>query len=438
MIRIARLIPNFLAAALLMLPLPIAAQALELTITEGVVGARPIAIVPFVWDGEGNPPEDIAEIVELDLARSGQFSPLERNDMVARPGVGDDIRFANWRLVGVDHVVVGRVQPGDGDGYTVRFQLFDVLAQRQVTGYSFTAQGPALRRVGHEISDIVYQEITGERGAFSTRIAFVTATRSGDDAEYTLLVSDYDGHNARRILSSSQPVLSPAWSPDGNRLAYVSFEDDRRPGVYVQDVRTGERSRVSARSGINSAPAWSPDGRSLALTLSHEGSPDLYILDLGNNRLRRLTNSAAIDTSPVWTPDGRQIVFTSDRAGGPQIYRMQADGRGNVERLTFDGRYNAAPDVSPDGSRVAFIHRTDNGHYRVAVQDLSNGIMRVLTDSRADESVSFAPNGRMILYSTQHDGRGVLGAVSVDGRASVRLSQARGNVREPAWSPFRE
>lgn len=423
----------FTLVALLLLPAS-ASSVLRIEITEGAVGARPIAAVPFSWEGPGGQPEDIAAIIDQDLALSGQFSPVERGDLVARPTIGDDIRFSNWRVLGVDHVIVGSIEPR-GDGYTVRFQLFDVLAQRQVTGYSFRASSEGLRRVAHEISDIVYEEITGERGAFSTRIAYVSVdTQDGDERDYSLQVSDYDGHNPRSIVISGEPILSPAWSPDGRWLAYVSYEQDRRPAVYVHEVATGERRRVSARAGINSAPAWSPDGRQLALSLSFEGSPSLYVLDLERDRLRRLTHGGAIDTSPVWTPDG-DIIFASDRAGTLQVYRLDPR-EGRAQRLTFDGRYNGAPDISPDGSRVAFIHRTDDGDYRVAVQDLDSGMMRVLTDGRSDEAVSFAPNGRMILYSTRHQGREVLGAVSVDGRTSVRLAQARGNVREPVWSPF--
>lgn len=414
-----------------------AQAALEITITEGVVGARPIAVVPFEWRGEGEPPQDIARIIDNDLARSGEFEPVERQDLIAQPGVGDDIRYPNWRAIDADHLVVGGIER-DGDGYRLRFRLFDILGEQQVVGYSFTASENALRRVGHEMSDIIFEEITGDRGAFGTRIAYVSAEGSGDERRSALTIADYDGHNARDILESRHPIMSPAWSPDGERVAYVSFENDRRPAVFVHDVRSGERERVSDRVGINSAPAWSPDGNRLALTLSHEGTPSIYALDLRDGSLERLTEGRGIDTSPAWTPDGETIVFTSDRAGTPQIYRTRADGDGRPERMTYDGRYNAAPDVSPDGERVAFIHRTVDGDYRVAVQDLDGDSMRVLTQGRSDDSVSFAPNGRMILYATRHDGRDVLGAVSVDGRAEARLEQAAGNVREPAWGPFRD
>lgn len=414
-----------------------AQAALEITITEGVVGARPIAVVPFAWDGEDSAPADIARIIDTDLARSGEFTPVERDDMIARPGVGDDINYSNWRTIDTDHVVVGEVAPRDDD-YQIRFRLLDVLDGEQVIGYSFNASGNAVRRVAHEISDIVFEEITGNKGAFGTRIAYVAVEGSGEEREFAIQIADYDGRNGRDILTSNDPIMSPAWSPDGDRLAYVSFENDRRPAIFVHDIDSGERERISDRSGINSAPAWSPDGDQLALTLSHEGSPSIYIYDLASGDLQRVTRSRAIDTSPTWTPDGESLLFTSDRAGGPQIFRIAADGSGRAERLTYEGSYNTSPDVSPDGERFAFVHRTSNGHDRVAVQQIDDDSMRVLTEGRYDDSVSFAPNGRMILYAARHNGRDVLGAVSVDGRAQARLEQTRGNVREPAWGPFRD
>lgn len=424
--------------ALALLATAFQAQAvLRIEITEGASGARPIAVVPFGWGQEGERPVDIAGIVSSDLARSGQFAPMERRDMVSRPTSAEQIRFGNWSAQEVDHLVIGRIESRGGGGYAVRFQLFDVIRQRQVAGYSFQAARDGLRGLAHEISDLVYEEITGERGAFNTRITFISADGSGDAREYRLQVSDYDGYNARPILTSRRPIMSPAWSPDGARVAYVSFEGGR-PAVYVQHVASGERRRVSARTGINGAPAWSPDGGRLAVALSHEGNPELYIIDLESDESRRITNSRAIDTSPVWGPEDRTLFFTSDRAGSPQIYRVPIDRSRSPERVTFEGRYNAGPALSPDGERLAFVHRTDNGDYRIAVMDRSSGLMRVLTDGQLDESPTFSPNGRMILYATKHQGRGVLGAVSVDGRAAVRLSQAEGNIREPAWGPFQE
>ncbi|PSQ92439.1 MAG: Tol-Pal system protein TolB [Proteobacteria bacterium SW_6_67_9] len=390
--RALRLAP--LLAALLLLGWSGQASAvLQIEITEGATGTRPIAVVPFTWQGDGERPADIAAIVDDDLARSGQFAPMERRNMVAQPGSGDDIDFGSWRTLEVDHVVVGAIEPSTDGGYRVRFQLFDVARQRQVTGYRYSAEGDALRGLAHTISDAIYEAITGERGAFATRVAFVSTGGPGQARAYRLRVADYDGSNARNVLASDEPVMSPAWSPDGERLA---------------------------------------------LTLSHEGNPELYVLDLGTDELQRVTRNSGIDTSPAWMPSGEQIVFTSDRAGGPQLYKAAADGSGQAERLTFDGAYNADPDVGPNGARVAFVHRTRASQYRIAVLALESGRMRVVTEGRLDESPSFAPNGRMILYATEHQGRGVLGSVSVDGSAAARLSRAEGDVREPAWGPFRD
>lgn len=432
----SRMLRSLLALVLLATALP-AQAVLRIEITEGATGARPIAVVPFGWNQGGERPADIAGIVASDLARSGQFAPLDRRDMVAHPTSAEQVQFTNWSTQEIDHVVVGQIEARGGGGYAVRFQLLDVIRQRQVAGYSFQASRDGLRSLAHEISDLVYEKITGERGAFNTRIAFIASNGSGDAREYTLQVADYDGYNARPILTSKRPIMSPAWSPDGDRLAYVSFEGGR-PAVYVQEVASGERRQVSARVGINGAPAFAPDGRRLALALSHEGNPELYVLDLESEELRRVTNSRAIDTSPTWGPEGQLLFFTSDRSGRPQIYRVPVDGSRSPERVTFEGKYNASPQLSPDGERLAFVHQTSGGAYRIAVMDRSSGLMRVLTEGRLDESPTFSPNGRMILYASEHEGRGVLGAVSVDGRAAVRLSQARGNIREPAWGPFRE
>jgi len=419
--------------------LAFAAQAqavLNIEITQGAPGARPIAVVPFGVAPGAQSPVDIARIVSNDLKLSGQFAPMERRNMVAKPTSADQLRFSNWRTADVDHVVIGQVRARSEGGYLVRFQLFDVIHQRQVAGYSFQSPANAMRGLAHEISDVIYNKITGERGAFNTRIAFVDSEGNGDQRQYRLLVADYDGYSARPILTSGQPIMSPAWSPDGKQVAYVSFEHGH-PAVYVQDVASGQRKRVSERAGINGAPAWSPDGHKLAMALSYQGDPEIYVLDLGTDQLHRITRSGGIDTSPSWTPDGKTLVFTSDRAGNPQLYSIPADGSGSARRLTFEGNYNSAPDVSPDGKKIAFVHRNEQNQYRIAIYDRDTGLMQVLSDGSLDESPTFAPNGRMILYATEHKDRGVLGAVSADGRVAVRLSQAQGNIREPAWGPFR-
>ncbi|HSH30952.1 MAG TPA: Tol-Pal system beta propeller repeat protein TolB [Thiohalobacter sp.] len=410
---------------------------LTIEITSGIEGAMPIAVVPFGWGGPGAPPEDVAGIVAADLARSGQFAPLPRADMLSRPDRPEDIRYRDWRAVGVDNLVIGRIVPRDGGGYTVEFRLFDVFRGRQLTGYSFPTSGERLRETAHRVADIVYETLTGERGAFRTWIAYVTVTGSGDERRYSLQVADSDGYNPRTVLRSRQPLMSPSWSADARRLAYVSFEQETAE-VYVQELATGQRRKVASYQGINGAPAWSPDGRQLALTLSQDGNAEIYILSLDSGRLRRLTRHPAIDTEPAWAPDGRSLVFTSDRGGSPQLYRLAVDGGGRPERLTFEGGYNASADFAPDGERLALLHRDGRGNYRVAVQDLKRGMLTLVSEGRLDESPSFAPNGRMILYATEAGGRGVLAAASVDGRVGQRLRLQEGEVREPAWSPFLE
>jgi TolB protein len=408
--------------------------ALTIEITQGMEGALPVAIVPFDWEGPlPDAPVDMAGVITADLYRSGRFAPLPEKDFLARPHEGSHINFTNWRILGVDNLVVGRLRTV-GDDYVVQFQLFDVFRTTQVTGYSIRTNQQNLRHTAHQISDIIYEALIGEPGAFATRIAYVTETRNASGKRrYSLQVADADGFNPQPVLNSTQPLMSPSWSPDGKKLAYVSFENGR-PHIFIQNVRTGSRQLVSSHKGLNGAPAWSPDGRRLAIVLSKDGSPDIYILNLDNNRLQRLTRSYAIDTEPAWTPDGRSIIFTSDRGGGPQIYRVNI-ANGREERLTFEGPYNARASLSPDGQLLAMVHG-DNGIYNIAVMEMDTGALRVLTDARLDESPSFAPNGSMILYATEDRNRGVLQAVSVDGRVRQRLFLQQGDAREPAWSPY--
>jgi TolB protein len=407
---------------------------LTIEITKGMEGAIPIAVVPF---GDGGPgaasPENIAAIISSDLSRSGRFAPLPDRDLVSRPTDIAQVQYQTWRMLKVDDMVIGKVSPAGADQYTVQFQLLDVFRGRQLIGYSFPARRTDLRRVAHHISDLIYEQLTGEKGAFNTQIAYITTTGTGAGKSYTLQVADSDGYNPQTILRSNQPIMSPAWSADGKQVAYVSFEN-KRAEIYLQDVATGSRRKVASFPGINGAPAWSPDGQHLALTLSEDGNPEIYVMDLNTKALKRLTNSPAIDTEPVWAPDGKSIVFTSDRGGSPQLYRVSAWG-GQPQRLTFDGKYNAGADFSPDGRKLAMVHR-EGGAYRIAVLDLGSGQLRVLTDGTLDESPSFSPNGSMIIYATEAGNRDVLAAVSTDGRFSQRLSLQAGNVREPAWSPF--
>jgi TolB protein len=411
------------------------AQArLVIEITEGREGALPIAVVPFA--GEALSEDRMAQIVSADLARSGHFSPLDVAQMPAQPHQGRGIDFAAWRGVGVEHMVVGKVEP-KGAALQVQFQLFDVVRGVQLAGYSIPTVESRLRAVAHQISDLVYQKLTGQRGAFNTHVAYVTVEQQGKQLLHRLAVADADGFNEQIVLSSKQPLLSPAWAPDGKRLAYVSFEGGRSE-LYVQDISSGKREKLASFKGLNSAPSWSPDGRRMAMTLSRDGNPEIYIIDLGSRALTRVTFSRGIDTEPAWAPDGRALVFTSDRGGKPQIYQVNLSGsrpQGRPRRVTFEGDYNARASFSPDGRRLAFV-TGEGDRFRIAVQDLERGTVRVLTNNRLDESPSFAPNGSMIIYATERNNRGILEAVSVDGRAHQRLGTSQGGVREPAWSPF--
>lgn len=342
---------------------------------------------------------------------------------------------ADWKAGGNDYVVVGRVT-GSGDGQlAVDFELINALTGQQLASQRFTGPQAALRNAAHRVSDVIYEKILGIRGAFATRIAYVSVDGQPPSQRYQLIVADADGENPRIVLESRFPLMSPAWSSDGQWLAYVSFEG-RRSSVYVQRVRTGERSRVSARAGINGAPSFSPDGKRLALTLGGtSGNPDIFVLDLGTQGLTRITDDPAIDTEAVWSTDGQSLYFTSDRAGGPQIYRIGVRAGDKPKRITFGSGYNARPRLSPDGTQLAMV-TLDGSNYRIAVQDLANSNVRVLSKGRQDESPSFAPNGAMVIYSGSEGGRALLATVSTDGLTGQRLKSDQGQVREPVWGPF--
>jgi len=420
---------------LLLLLLAQAAQAkLEIEIVQGNASALPIAIIPLQWRAGGPPPATrVAEVISSDLYRSGLFAPLDEKDMVDRPADAESIRFGTWRLLKVDYIVLGWINDSpDGSGYDIVYQLFDVHTQERLLSQIATVGLGDLRFGAHRVADAIYEKLTGVPGAFSTRIAYVSATGGQGHTKYELFVADADGYNPQPVVGSPEPLLSPNWSHDGKRLAYVSFEKGNS-AIYIQNVATGSRELVSTGKGINGAPAFSPDDRYLALTLSRTGNPEIYIKDLTTGRNRQLTHHWAIDTEAAWSPDGKWVFFTSDRGGKPQIYRLPVNG-GTPERVTQEGDYNARATISPDGKRIAVAHGVGN-EYRIAIVDLDTRRMRILTPGLLDESPSFAPNGSMILYATREGDKGVLAAVSADGNVRQRLILAEGDVREPAWSP---
>ena len=423
------LMTSWLAAALLLVS-SLAQANLTIEITRGSDRATPVAVVPFA--GGDDLPEDVAQVIHDNLERSGYFAPMPRRQMPARPSESGEVRYGSWRGLDVRYLVVGSASR-EGDGYRLRYELMDVNGERRLLGERVTAERDELRGAAHYISDQVFEAITGIRGVFQTRIAYVTAQGVGDDMQFTLYVADADGGNSQQVLRSPEPILSPAWSPDGRRLAYVSFETER-PAIYIQELASGRRERTTSFSGINGAPAWSPDGRRLAMSLSKDGQPEIYVMDLASRDFQRITNSSSIDTEPAWAPDGRSLLFTSDRSGGPQLYRHDFNS-GEQERLTYTGSYNARGRFSPDGEKLFMIHRSRQG-FQVARQDLDSGRLVVLSDSHFDESPSVAPNGTMVIFATRQGDSGVLGAVTADGRASFRLPSGQGDVREPAWSPF--
>jgi TolB protein len=411
------------------------AQAqLEIEIISGNASALPIAIVPFDWQDATPPPAaSVDQIVSGDLYRSGLFDPMDVADMAERPTEEEAIRFGNWRLLKVDYIVIGKVRtPADGQGHELVYQLFDVHTQEMLLS-RITTVGPGDLRFGaHRVADSIYEALTGVPGAFSTRIAYITSTGLGNEQRYELVVADADGFAPQSIVGSPEPLLSPAWSPDGRHLAYVSFEQGNS-AIYMQNVSTGARELISSGRGINGAPSFSPDGKKMALTLSKSGNPEIYVRDMATGRLQQITQHWSIDTEPVWAPDGRYIYFTSDRGGRPQIYRVPPSG-GSPSRVTLEGDYNARASISPDGRRIAVAQGRGN-EYRIAIWDIETERFTILTPGTLDESPSFAPNGSMILYATREGSRGVLSAVSADGNVRQRLILSEGDVREPAWSP---
>ena len=429
---IGRLHPVLCAVVLLVsLALsPLSRGALTIEIVGSGATQFPIAVVSF--RAEEGLTQPLSRIVAADLQRSGLFRLIDAGGMNPVPHEPAQLNYEQWRARGADAVVIGSVSRLPDGRYDVRFRLMDVVKQAQLAGYVYYARADNLRLVAHKIADLIYEKLTGETGVFATRITYVVDRGK----RFELQVADADGYNAQTVLASDEPIISPAWSPDGLQLAYVSFER-KKPIVYVQSLVTGQRRAVARHWGSNSAPAWSPDGKRLAVVLTKDGGSQIYLInpaDGGN--VTRLTYTSAIDTEPNFSPDGRYLLFTSDRSGGPQIYRMPVSG-GHAERLTFEGSYNVTPRHSPDGKSFTFIQRSGT-QFNVAVQDFATRQVQVLTNGGLDESPTFAPNGKLILYATGTRGRGVLSAVSSDGRIKQRLTADAGDVREPAWGPLQK
>lgn len=424
-------------AFMLVMVTAVARADLAVEVTQGVEAPTAIAVVPFGNETGRALPEDVAAVVQQDLGRSGFFQPMARDNMLSFPVKKEDVYFRDWRIAKMDYVVIGQAVPVGTGEISIRFELFDVLREQSILSEQVTVSPEGLRDGAHFIADRLFERLTGLKGAFSTRIVFVTAEQlAAGKQRFRLQLADWDGARARTILESSEPILSPVWSMDGSKLAYVSFETGK-PSIYVQYLASGRRERIQSFPGLNGAPAWSPDGNSLALVLSRDGNPEIYVLDLRSRQLQRMTRHYGIDTEPSWSPDGQSLIFTSDRGGQPQIYRLQLASR-KLERLTFEGNYNARGRLTQDGRFLAMVHRSSGGGngFDIAVQDLKTDRLDILTRSGMVESPSIAPNGSVVIYATQEGTKGVLAAVSLDGRVQFRMPAVSGDVREPAWSPY--
>lgn len=396
--------------------------------------ALPIGIVPFEWTNASRMPEqDIAKIVAANLYRSGKFKAVPEQNLPGLPSTPEEVNYPDWRRLGVDNVLIGRMSIDEKGLYSIEMRFMDVLRRQQVIGKRWTGiTSKQLRQVAHKISDLIYKELTGIDGAFNTKIAYVTVTRDKGVKRYQLEVADADGFNSQPILKSSKPLMSPSWSPDGKKLAYVSFENGRSE-IFIQSLDGKYREKIASYKGINGAPSWSPDGKSLVLTLSRDGSADIYLMNMQSRKLKRLTRNYAIETEAVWAPNGHSLFFNSDRRGQPQIFQVFLD-TGEIRRVSFEGRYNANPAISPDGRYLAMVHKSKG--FNIGLLDLYTNEFNVITSTFLDESPSFSPNGEMILYAMNKGNKGRLAVVSIDNSVTQILSVQNGEVRAPSWGPF--
>jgi len=411
----------------LMLLLPLTGKAeLTVEIVGGAAQQIPIAVVPFSAPAVVANQDNIADVVGADLRRSGLFRVLETRGVASQPHTLPEVKYNDWSAIQAQALTIGTVESLPGNRLKVSFRLLDVLKQNQLLAMEFNITPAQQRTTAHKIADLIYEKLTGEQGVFATRITYVNKL----NGRYALQVADADGFNPQTVVSSKEPIISPSWSPDGTKLAYVSFEK-KKPIVFVQSLLSGQRMVLANFKGNNSAPAWSPDGTKLAIVLTYSANSQVYVIGADGTGLQQLSFSTGIDTEPEWSPDGAYIYFTSNRGGGPQIYRMPSSG-GEAKRVTFEGSYNVSPHISPDGKLLTYVKQDAKG-FRIAVQDLATGQVQTLSETTQDESPSFAPNGRMILYATSIGGKGSLAAVSVDGRVKQRLIDNGGDVREPSW-----
>jgi len=408
---------------------------LNIVITQGIDNPVPVAIVPFEWEGFGVLSDNIDEVISNNLRNTGEFAPVDPANMLSQPHEQAEVYFRDWRFLGSDYLLVGKISRNENSQLIqVQYEFFDVLREQRLFGEVITGNESQLRDIGHKISDLVFEEITGVRGAFSTKILYVTEDRARQ-FPYRLEMADSDGGRPRILWEGEEPIMSPAWSPDGSQIAYVSFETGRSQ-IFIQNISTGVREQLTDFTGINSSPVFSPDGNRLAMVSSKDGNPDIYLLDLRTRDIQRITNHFAIDTEPSWTPDGSSLIFTSERSNTPQIYQVDLETRWE-ERLTFEGNYNARARMLSDGNNMILVHRfNNNDDFHISVLNLERGTIRILTETALDESPSIAPNASMVIYASKSGDRGILNAVSIDGRVKFQIPSAQGNVREPAWSPF--